>query len=376
MKTQEEILKSVDINQIALFHTVAPHNVPDVDLNDILQSLEQFSLILDVRSEDEFKTSHLPGAINFPILNNEERREIGIIYKYKGKETATAKALEFATPKLVALKQLLVDHNSTNALIYCWRGGGRSRFVTNEILKMGLNAVKLKNGHKAWRKIVHNALYKENLPSFLVLKGLTGVGKTELLRAIKNKFRFLDLEYYARNAASSFGRIPFQISDDYRFVSQKSFEEQIYQDLFLNKTPISNFGILAESESRRIGHLFMSNSLFDQLIQSKTILITCSIEQRVKRTYKDYIGENQEGLKLLFDDLQKIKKYMSKDKFRHLISLYESNQIHELLRVLLVEYYDPKYSGIYKDEDFTIDTTNMNDAIEQLLIYLQKDSSI
>lgn len=376
MKTQEEILQSVDINQIALFHTVAPHDVPDIDLQDILDHLDQFPLILDVRSEDEYKTSHLPGAINFPILNNDERREIGIIYKYKGKETATAKALEFAEPKLSPLKQLLSKQQNQKTLIYCWRGGGRSRFVTNEALKMGFSAVKLKNGHKAWRKVVHNALYQEEVPPFLILKGLTGVGKTELLRAVQDKFRFLDLEYYARNAASSFGRIPFQILDDYHFVSQKSFEEQIYHDLFLSKVPISKYGILAESESRRIGHLFMSNPLFNQLIKSKTILVTCSIEKRVERTYKDYIGENQEGLKLLFDDMQKLKKYMSKNEFQHLVTLYESNEIHELLRLLLVEYYDPKYSGIYQGEEFSIDSTDMDQAIQDLLDYLQEDPTV
>ncbi|MCO4781836.1 MAG: tRNA 2-selenouridine(34) synthase MnmH [Candidatus Cloacimonetes bacterium] len=376
MKSQEEILDSVDINQIPLFHKVAPHDVPDIELQDVLNRLEDFPLIIDVRSEDEFKVSHLPHAINFPILNNEERREIGILYKYKGKETATAKALEFANPKLASLKQLLDKDNHKNPLIYCWRGGGRSRYTTNELIKMGYNAIKLKNGHKAWRKVVHKALYNEEVPSFLVLKGLTGVGKTELLRAIQDKYRFLDLEYYARNAASSFGRIPFQITNDYHFVSQKSFEEQIYQELYLNKTPISKYGVLAESESRRIGHLFLSNPLFERLKSSKTILITCSIEKRVERTYKDYIGEKQEGLQLLFDDMQKIKKYMSNNQFNHLLSLYESNDIHELLRILLVDYYDPKYSGIYPKEDLTIDSTDMDAAIESLLTHLQENSTI
>ncbi|MCJ8344509.1 tRNA 2-selenouridine(34) synthase MnmH [bacterium] len=370
MKSQEEILESVDINQIPVFHKVAPHTVPELELAEVLKDPDQFDLIIDVRSESEYKSSHLPNAINFPILNDAERREIGIIYKHKGKETATDQALEFAIPKLAQLKSLLSKYQNATFLVYCWRGGGRSRYVTNEIIKMGLNAKKLKNGHKAWRKVVHQSLYLDDVPPFLILKGLTGVGKTELLRAVQSQFRFLDLEYYARNAASSFGKIPFQILDDYHFVSQKSFEEQIYQDLHLNKTPISKHGILAESESRRIGHLFLSNSLFDQLKKSKTILITCSIEQRVERTYRDYIGDQQQGLSLLFDDMQKIKKYMSNAQFEKLLELYESNQIHELLRVLLVDYYDPKYSGIYQKEEFCIDASDMDSAIKELLEFL------
>ncbi|PCJ20707.1 MAG: tRNA 2-selenouridine(34) synthase MnmH [Candidatus Cloacimonadota bacterium] len=370
MKSEDEILKDIDLNQLPLFHKVAPHTVPEIELDEVLKNINQFSLIIDVRSESEYQASHLPNAINFPILNDEERREVGVIYKHKGKEPATNKALEFSIPKLSQLKELLSKSENPSFLIYCWRGGGRSRYTTNEIIKMGFCAKKLKDGHKAWRKVVHHSLYNSEVPKFLVLKGLTGVGKTEVLRAIQNKFRFLDLEYYARNAASSFGRIPFQILNDYHFVSQKSFEEQIYQDLHLNQIPISKHGILAESESRRIGHLFLSNPLFDQLKESKTILITCSIEKRVERTYRDYIGNNNEGLQLLFDDMQKIKKYMSKAEFQKLLELFEANKIHELLKVLLLEYYDPKYSGIYKKEEFCIDSTNMDSAINELLDYL------
>ncbi len=58
---------------------------PDFSLAD----LHKFDTIIDVRSPSEFADDHIPGAINLPVLSDEERSLVGTLYKqdsFEGKK--------------------------------------------------------------------------------------------------------------------------------------------------------------------------------------------------------------------------------------------------------------------------------------------------
>ena len=48
---------------------------------EAIPRLSEFTQIIDARSEGEFAEDHLPGAVNWPSLSNEERIRVGTLYK-------------------------------------------------------------------------------------------------------------------------------------------------------------------------------------------------------------------------------------------------------------------------------------------------------
>ena len=329
---------------------------------------------MDVRSSAEFAESHIPNAINFEILDNYQRREVGILYKNRGKQIATQKALDFATPKLQELEK--ITQSKKSIIIYCWRGGGRSAFVFEALRKIGIqNTSRLKGGYKAYRKWVHNKLYQTNYPKLIVVKGMTGVGKTELLKRISSEFRVLDLEYNARHCASSFGSIPYELKNQYEIPSQKLFEDRIFNQLYLNKTPAASVGILVESESRKIGHRKIPPSLFEAMLASNTIEITATLDSRVNRIYKEYVGTNQAGVELLKRDLKKIQRYLSSQKFQSMQDSLDKLELKEFISDCLVNYYDQRYAGNYNQKTIAkIDNSDSDKGYRQLFQFLSSNS--
>lgn len=347
------------------------HNSEDIILIDeYFAKIQDFKTVIDVRSPTEFKDSHLPGAINFPILDNYERREVGILYKERGKHIATQKALEFASPKLEALKNSIPINSK--CVIYCWRGGGRSGFVHGSLTKMGFKNIKrLRGGYKAYRRWVHNKLYNEQYPKLIIVKGLTGVGKSELLRCIQEYFQVLDLEHCAGHCASSFGSIPYEIKREYEIPSQKLFEDRIFAQLYLSESLASSAGILVESESRRIGHRKVPPALYEAMLQSNTIEVVASLDSRVERIYREYVGHEQSGVRLLQRDLEKIKRYISSELYNRMKNSLKNGEIRNFISECLTNYYDHRYAGYYEKTNLlTIDNSVAENGKSQLISFL------
>jgi tRNA 2-selenouridine synthase len=374
-KSDQEILSHWDersLEGLPTFDSIVPKNLPLVPIEEVLKTREKY-WILDVRSEKEFTESHLPHAVSFPILDNKERREVGLLYKQRGRDAAVTRAVEFATPKLDPLRQLAQEavNQGKTPLIYCWRGGGRSAYTTSQLIHMGFKAIRLKGGHKAYRRLVYEALYRSTQPEFLILKGLTGVGKTDLLHMISPTYKVLDLESYARHCASSFGSIPFELKGTHHRTSQKKFEDEIYSTLYLSEVSTSPAGILAESESKRIGHLFVPPGVFEAMTSATTIEVTCSIEKRVERIHREYIGADNSGIPLLQRDLESIRPYISKIQYQNWKEMLGDSRIREVLKELLLEYYDKKYAGIYNEPDLTVDASELSKARDKILEFLK-----
>jgi len=301
---------------------------------------------------------------------------VGLLYKNLGRPQAVQRALDAAVPKLSQLKELLLQHDRSGSpiLLYCWRGGGRSAYTQNQILKMGFEALSLNGGHKSYRREVYESLYLRQGPKFLVLKGLTGVGKTDLLRAIGGQFRVMDLELYARHCASSFGSIPYERAENFK-MTQKGFEDQLFHSLNLSEVPIATPGILCESESRRIGKIIIPPKVFESMLASPTLEITASLESRVERIFQEYIGETLEGLPLLKRDLERIKKYVSKEDYQTYLDLLNREEVPELLGRLLENYYDTRYSGIYNAPILSLNASNLATAKKGLLSFISHYSA-
>lgn len=380
-RSEKEILSEADQKYSntagRAFEQIISRGTPQdlISISDHFLSDLHDTLVLDVRSPAEFSESHLPGAINFPILDNYERREVGILYKERGKNIATQKALDLAISKTEELKKLVSSYSNT--LVYCWRGGGRSAYVFGCLLDLGfVNIKRLRGGYKAYRRWVHSSLYEQEYPPLIVVKGLTGVGKSELLRSVQSSFRVLDLEYCARHCASSFGSIPYELNNNYEIPSQKCFEDRIFSQLFLNNIPIASSGILVESESRKVGHRKVPPALYNAMLHSQTIEVTASLESRVNRIYAEYVGSDSSGIALLKRDLEKIKRYLSSDLYLKMKTDLENDQIREFIADCLIHYYDHRYAGYFEQKNIlSIDNSISKIGQAQLLEFLKSESN-
>ena len=182
-------------------------------MNEKLISLSEFfdlrtSIpILDARSEGEFEQSHIPGAQNLPILNNEERIEVGTLYKNEGSEAATLKGFELVGPRFHLIqKEAIQQFPERKVLLYCWRGGMRSQILSWLLGMVGFEVYRLKGGYKTYRTFTFEEVRKPR--TLIVLGGKTGSGKTLLLKKLsKSGEQVIDLEGLARHKGSSFGAI-------------------------------------------------------------------------------------------------------------------------------------------------------------------------
>ena len=336
-----------------------------INIEDALK-LEN-TIFIDVRTEKEYEDDHILNAYNIPLFNNDEHHEIGTIYKTQGKHEAIDKGFDFVSPKLKDMyrkvKELSLEYD--NLVIYCARGGMRSGSFANLLASIGVDLYKLEGGYKSYRNYVLDYLSNiMNKKEFIVLHGLTGVGKTELLVGLdKKNIDIIDLEEMAKNTGSVFGFITF----DDKPPTQKIFETRIFEALFFSKTDY----IFIESESKRVGHVLVPNEIYEAIIRDGYhILIECNIKDRVKRLCKDYIYDRNEGnIDILRECIGKFRKRLGNKKVDEYLQMLDEKKYEELVEKYLVEYYDPLYMhsvNQYK-YDQVIDFNNINETLEQLI---------
>lgn len=186
-------------------------------------------ILVDVRSEGEFAEGTIPGAHNICLLNNEERSKVGTEYKQIGPGRAKMTGLELVSPKLAGMVRAYerLSGPDKKVVLFCWRGGLRSQFVAQMLDMAGFDVYRIEGGYKAYRRYV-NAYLNSDLPHrAVVINGLTGVGKTIILRKLAEKgLPVLELEGLAVHRGSVFGKVGLPPSP-----SQKDFEALIFRDL-------------------------------------------------------------------------------------------------------------------------------------------------
>lgn len=328
------------------------------------------ALIVDVRSEGEFSDGTIPGAVNVCLLNDQERSKVGTIYKQIGPKDARRLGVEIVSPKLTEMVREY-DHLAVpdkKLVVFCWRGGMRSRFVSEMLDMMGYNVYRIEGGYKAYRRHVNEYLGRDLPHRAVVVYGLTGVGKTLVLNRLAEKgMPVLDLEGLAVHRGSVYGKVGLSPSP-----SQKSFEGMIFREL----TKTENRGILlVECESRRLGRLLVPNSVMNAMKKGYKVLLHAPLEVRVRRSLEEYTGgfDRQENVSQLQEATSSLVRYLGHKKVEFLNGLIAVGQMDKAVEFLLVEYYDPLYkfpSGPDPDYDLSVDTSDIDRAVEKIYSFV------
>ncbi|NPV28277.1 MAG: tRNA 2-selenouridine(34) synthase MnmH [Firmicutes bacterium] len=294
------------------------------------------AVLIDVRTKTEYTEGTIPGAINLPLFDEAERSEIGIIYRMLGPEKARMRGLALASPKLVRLAELLQPYRNRELVLFCWRGGLRSQALASVLKLAGFQCSYLKGGYKAYRRHVISYLaeyqYKQK---FVVLEGLTGVGKTEVIQFLKEmKEPAIDLEDLAGHRGSVFGHIGFTAMR-----SQKDFEALLA--LELERLKESKY-LIVECESRRIGNIYLPTPFFEAMQRGTRILLYDRFEERVKRLVATYLATQKDNCDLE-NAVSHLQVRLGKRKTAFLCNLLNKQDYEAAVGFLLREYYDPLY---------------------------------
>ncbi len=290
-------------------------------------------IIVDVRSPQEYTNGHICGAYNIPIFSNEERAEVGTIYKQVSKEAAVEKGLEIVGPKMLSYVQKAKELSQGKTIyIYCWRGGMRSGSMAWLFETAGLDVVRLEGGYKAYRNNIYE--YFDSLKGkFIVLAGHTGSGKTEILHELSRMGeQVLDLEGIANHRGSAFGS--FGKGEQ---PSSEHFSNLIYtklQEFTLDKA------IWCENESISIGHVYMNQRFYDSLVASRIINISIPINIRIDRLLRDYGSFEKEMYIKAFDN---IKKRLGYDQAEIAKQHIRDGDLRSAAEIAL-KYYDKGYN--------------------------------
>lgn len=287
--------------------------------------------IVDVRTPAEFEQGHIPGAYNIPLFSNDERVLIGTMYKHEGKQAATIKGLEFVGPKMAAFarqaRKLAVDKK---ILLHCWRGGMRSASMAWLFNTIGLDAQTLVGGYKAYRTYIRASFAKER--KLLILGGMTGSGKTEILKELANKGeQFLDLEGIAHHRGSSFGQI-----GQGEQPSNEQFENNIAAEwLKFDADRI----IWIEDESKPMGRVRIMDDFYKRMRKTPLIVLEMPRKLRVLRLVDDYSSLN---VQLLEEAIRRIGKRIGGQKLKDALAALQSGNFVKVANIAL-DYYDKTY---------------------------------
>ncbi|AEF94322.1 tRNA 2-selenouridine synthase [Desulfotomaculum nigrificans CO-1-SRB] len=341
--------------------------VKDISISEALKIPN--ACFVDIRSEKEFAEGAIPGAINIPLFNNEERAQVGTTYKQIGIDEAKILGLQIAGPKFPGLfNQLSALSKEKPVVLYCWRGGMRSKYTAAVLSSLGVNLYRIKGGYKEYRRYVHNYLDRQIIPhKSIVLHGLTGVGKTTILKKLAVQgYPVLDLEGLARHRGSAFGKIGLPPSP-----SQKDFEAAIVQIL----TSAAPQGmIIVECESRRVGKLIVPPAVFNSMTEGYRVLLYASVEQRVQRIINEYTNGPNNNVEELQKCTTMLTKSLGKRVVEELNAKLSQRNFTEVFTYLLTRYYDPLYKYPDKpsdDYDLSVDCSNLDLATSKIARWVE-----
>jgi tRNA 2-selenouridine synthase len=301
--------------------------------------LSRFDEVIDVRSEGEFAEDHVPGAINCPVLDDAERARVGTVYKQRSSFEAKKIGAALVSANIARhLSERFLDRpRDWRPLVYCWRGGGRSAALAHVLSQVGWPAAQLDGGYRAYRRAVLADL--EALPRrfrWRVVCGLTGTGKSRLLRALLCAgAQALDLEALAAHRGSVLGGLP-----DTPQPTQKKFESLLWAALHALD---SRRPVFVEAESRNIGALRVPQALIDAMWKSECVLLEASVETRVallKDEYSHFFGDLP-SLNAKLQSLLPLHGHALIDNWK---SLAAAGRWDKLIVELLARHYDPAYT--------------------------------
>lgn len=302
------------------------------------RDLRAFDEILDARSPAEFAEDHLPGAINVPVLDDDERALVGTIYKQRSAfEAKRVGAPIVARNIAAAIEGWFADRpRGWKPLVYCWRGGGRSGSLAHVLRQVGWDAHRLDGGYKGFRRQVVEDL--EVLPArldFLVVCGATGSGKSRLLEALARAgSQVLDLEVLAAHRGSVLGELPGAPQP-----SQKAFETAIWSALSQAEP---GRPVYVESESKKVGNLRVPERLIERMRASRCLRLEADVDTRVALLLEDY-AHFVASPAALQQKLDLLRDLHGSERIGQWKEHLEQGRWRPLVRDLLESHYDPAY---------------------------------
>jgi tRNA 2-selenouridine synthase len=306
--------------------------------------------IVDVRSPGEFQKGSIPGAVNIPLFDDEERDLIGTLYKKEGTRQAKKRGIEVVSAKLADIYGKIdsEEEKGKEIVVFCSRGGMRSGSIVRLLDSLGHRVHQLEGGYKEYRRYVLdnlNALIDSK--KVVVIHGNTGTGKTELLKILRGQgFPSVDLEDMANSRGSIFGTVGLG-----RPRYQKAFEALLFERI----REIDGEYIIVESESPRVGRVYLPNALVDKMRTGIHILVECKMQQRIKRIVDEYISiQRDDVLEEIRDSINRLKGELGKKKADILLVLLEQGNYEKIVSILLAEHYDPKYYHSEKNYDYVL----------------------
>jgi tRNA 2-selenouridine synthase len=313
--------------------------------------------IIDVRSAGEFLAGSIPGAVNIPLFDEDERSVIGTLYRHGGQERAVDKGFKYVEQKLTELLADFRPYKEKPITVFCARGGMRSLSVVNLLGQSGYTAFQLEGGYKKYRHYVLDILGKFR-PNLIVIHGLTGTGKTRILQQLENG---IDLEELARHRSSLFGGLDREPSN------QRSFDSSLAQTVgALGEEPY-----FIEGESRKIGRVYIPKPLAMAMKEAILVNVHCSLDTRIRRIIEDYPVTDQEVMGEIESILKSLTRKLGAGEVVKMCRLLRHGELQELVRILLVDYYDKRYARSMSSYRFELELSSecIEEAAEKLTAF-------
>jgi tRNA 2-selenouridine synthase len=301
--------------------------------------LGEFTVLIDARSPAEYALDHIPGAINCPVLDDEERRIVGTTYVQQSAFEARKIGGAMVARNIARhLDELFHDKpKDWRPLIYCWRGGMRSGSFVNWLRLVGWDAQQLKGGYKAWRAhVIEQIASRAPALDLRVLCGPTGSAKTRVLQALAARGeQALDLEDLAAHRGSVLGAVPGRPQP-----SQKGFETQLMHRIN-GLDPARR--VWVEAESRRIGRITVPEPLLQRLRESPVVEIAASPAARLDYLLRDYawLGDDRQALA---DKLEGLRELLPRETLAQWQAWALEGALAPLFEALMARHYDPLYA--------------------------------
>ncbi|HEY0652125.1 MAG TPA: tRNA 2-selenouridine(34) synthase MnmH [Chryseosolibacter sp.] len=288
--------------------------------------------VVDVRSEGEFSEGHIRGALNIPILNNEERKAVGTDYKQKGQLEAIKTGFRLVGPRIIDIvNEAERIAEKRELLVHCWRGGMRSGNFCHFVGMAKMKTHQVQGGYKAYRQ---EALQSFKLPlQLMVIGGSTGSGKSEILQALKRKGeQVIDLESLASHKGSVFGGLLMPPQPTTEQFQNDLFEEILKLDL--------NRRIWIEDESIAVGKIFLPLDLWKTMSSAPLVEILVTKEDRIKRLVREYGSAPKDQF---LASMEKIVKKLGGQHFNAAKEKLIEGDMYATIDILLT-YYDKAYA--------------------------------
>ena len=315
---------------------------------------------IDVRCPREYKKGHYTDSINIPIFSDDEYQELGRIYRKEGNTVASQLGYKYALNSKSRILGSMRKLNKNNFIIYCARGGMRSKGFQAIVNQEGYKTSRIKRGYKEIREQVLNSFKEKRV--IVIIAGSTGTGKTTIIN-IMNKcgHNIIDLEKLANHRGSAFGDLG---------IAEQASQQQFENDLsyFWTQTD-PNRGVFIESESRKIGKVSIPEGIWAQMIKALYLKIDMGIDRRVENLVKDYGEYPKIDLERR---IHQISRKLGGQNVKTAINLLESNSLYDLCKFLLENYYDKMYRVAYnrrnsKKEEIKITDETNEQVIETIL---------